>query len=267
LTYLIGACNLADGVKDMQKLATAVESADDGPATPAMPAMRRGRPPKGNAAEGREKLLVAATALFSEQGPDSVSTRQLAQAAGVNLSAITYHFGGKDALYEAAIRQAIDDLAPRRQMIINYLEKVLQDTGGDDKALAKAIGTFVQAFFMVLVQDDFPVTTIRLLMRELHHPTAAFSHVIEHHIDPVQDAIARLAAAAMKRDVNDPQVRLLGLSVTSQVLMLGIMRPVVLSRMGWSDYSADNADTVIKLTTTSILRLLGLPEDDELPES
>jgi hypothetical protein len=32
--------------------------------------------------------------------------------------------------------------------------------------------------------------------------------------------------------------------------------------MGWSSYSADNADTVVKLTTTSILRLLGLPDND-----
>ncbi|MBT3702215.1 MAG: CerR family C-terminal domain-containing protein [Alphaproteobacteria bacterium] len=258
-------------MKDIKKLAAATASVDDGPA---MPAMRRGRPPKGNAAEGRKKLLVAAITLFSEQGPDSVSTRQLAQAAGVNLSAITYHFGGKDALYEAAIRQAIDDLAPRRQMLINYLETILRETDGDQKALAKAIGSFVKAFFAVLVKDDFPLTTIRLLMRELHHPTTAFSQVIDQHIDPVQDAIARLAAVATNCDVSDPQVRLLGLSVTSQIFMLGIMRPVVLSRMGWSDYSADNANTVIKLTTTSILRLLGLPENidrfednDELSES
>lgn len=226
------------------------------------PPMRRGRPPRGNAAEGRDKLLVAATALFSEQGPDSISTRQLAQTAGVNLSAITYHFGGKDQLYVAAIREAINELAPRRQAIINTLETVLQETRGDRLALAEAIRTFVRAFFTVLVQDDFPVTTIRLLMRELHHPTDAFDEVIKHHINPVQDAIARLAAVALELDEDDPQVRLLGMSVTSQVLMLGVMRPVVLSRMGWSSYSADNADTVVKLTTTSILRLLGLPDND-----
>jgi len=224
--------------------------------------MRRGRPPKGNAAEGRDKLLTAAMTLFGEQAPDSVSTRQLATAAGVNLSAITYHFGGKDQLYEAVIRKAIDDMAPRRQAVISFLDSALNEADGDREKLAASIRAFVQAFFEVLVQDDFPFTTFQLLLRQLHNPTSAFELVIKHHINPVHDAITRLTAVALGCDEDDPEARLLGMSVTSQVLMLGVLRPVVLARMGWTSYSAENAETVIKTTTTSILRLLGLPEDD-----
>jgi TetR/AcrR family transcriptional regulator, regulator of cefoperazone and chloramphenicol sensitivity len=229
-------------------------------ASAAPPTMRRGRPPKGNAAEGRDKLLAAATELFSEQGLDSVSTRQLAHAAGVNLSAIAYHFGGKEQLYDAAISHVIDDIAPKRQAIINFLETMLTQADGDRQVLAGVVRKFVETFFNVLLQGDFPINTVRLLVRELHHPTFAFEKVMQQHINPVQDAIVKLTAAAQGKDPGDPGVRLLALSVTSQILMLGVMRPVVLARMGWSSYSAENADIVIETTTTSILRLLGLPE-------
>ena len=222
--------------------------------------MRRGRPPKGNSAEGRDKLLEAATLLFSEQGLDSVSTRQLAKSAGVNLSAITYHFGGKEQLYEAAIRKAIDDLAHHREAVIAHLETMLDQANGDHHVLASLIRAFLQGFVKVLVRDYFPVMAIRLIMRELHHPTQAFDQLIELHINPVQDAIAKLSAVARGRNMNDPETRLLGISVTSQMLMLGIMQPVILARMGWASYDGENADILIASVTTSILRLLGLPD-------
>jgi TetR/AcrR family transcriptional regulator, regulator of cefoperazone and chloramphenicol sensitivity len=226
-------------------------------------AMRRGRPPKGDSAESRQKLLAAAMALFSEQGLDSVSTRQLAGSAGVNLSAIAYHFGGKEQLYEAAVRHAMDELAPRRKAVISHLETILEEAGGDRIALAGSIKVFVRRIFTILVQDNFPIVPIRMLMREIHHPTSSFNLVIEGHINPIQDAVAGLAATALGQDISDPEARLLGMTVTSQVFMLGIMKPIVLARMGWSSYSDENTEFIIKSTTTSILRLLGLPENAE----
>lgn len=49
-----------------------------------------------NPDETRRRLVEAGLDLFGRGGLDAVSTRQLADAAGVNLNAIQYHFGGKD---------------------------------------------------------------------------------------------------------------------------------------------------------------------------
>ncbi|MCG8692946.1 MAG: TetR family transcriptional regulator, partial [Minwuiales bacterium] len=57
--------------------------------------------PKNGRLDARERLLDAAVGLFAERGFDGVSTRELVSRAKVNLSAITYHFGGKEALYRA----------------------------------------------------------------------------------------------------------------------------------------------------------------------
>ena len=55
------------------------------------------------APSSRERILDSAATLFASRGYDGVSTRELARSARVNLSAIGYHFGGKDKLYREVL--------------------------------------------------------------------------------------------------------------------------------------------------------------------
>lgn len=56
--------------------------------------------------QARTRLLHAAVRLFAEKGFDKASTREIAQAAGVNIAAISYYFGDKAGLYRAALADA-----------------------------------------------------------------------------------------------------------------------------------------------------------------
>jgi AcrR family transcriptional regulator len=49
----------------------------------------------------REKLIEAGIRLFSENGYEATSTRQVQTAAGVQRNLITYHFGSKEAFWKA----------------------------------------------------------------------------------------------------------------------------------------------------------------------
>ena len=50
------------------------------------------------------RLLVTAEKLFAERGPVSVSVRDLAQEAKVNIAAVNYYFGCKENLYLETLR-------------------------------------------------------------------------------------------------------------------------------------------------------------------
>ncbi len=66
----------------------------------------------------RERILIAAERLIAEQGP-SASLREIAAAAGQrNNSAVSYHFGSREALIEAIIdlRQESLDAARMRRL-------------------------------------------------------------------------------------------------------------------------------------------------------
>src|SRR4051812_29993633 len=53
----------------------------------------------------RARLIRAATELFAKNGFDGTSIKDLASHAGVNVSLVSYHFGGKEGLYRACVEQ------------------------------------------------------------------------------------------------------------------------------------------------------------------
>ncbi len=61
----------------------------------------------------QDRILSAARELFTSRGYDSVSIRDIVGKAKVNLGAVTYHFGSKEALYHAALQSMADPLATR----------------------------------------------------------------------------------------------------------------------------------------------------------
>lgn len=57
------------------------------------------------------RLRDVALRLFAERGYDATSVRDLARAAGANLSAVGYHFGSKEGLYQEVLRAQVAPLA------------------------------------------------------------------------------------------------------------------------------------------------------------
>ena len=59
-----------------------------------------------NRRAGRDEILRAATDLFAESGFDAVSMNSIAVRAGTSKANVFHHFGSKDALYLAVMRDA-----------------------------------------------------------------------------------------------------------------------------------------------------------------
>jgi TetR/AcrR family transcriptional regulator len=66
-----------------------------------------------NAPATKAAVLASAERLFAERGFAGTSMRDLAAASGISQPLIQHHFGGKDALYAAVVRHAIDDFVGR----------------------------------------------------------------------------------------------------------------------------------------------------------
>jgi AcrR family transcriptional regulator len=73
--------------------------------------------------ETRTRILDAAEELFMQHGFEGTSMRQLTSRAGVNLAAVNYHFGSKDALIEAVFRRRLDPMNAARIAELEALEK------------------------------------------------------------------------------------------------------------------------------------------------
>src|ERR1700747_881667 len=67
----------------------------------------------------RRRMVETAIDVFATHGYEGVSTRLLAERAGVNLPAIQYYFGSKEGLYRAAIGH-IADVVEGRMAICSH---------------------------------------------------------------------------------------------------------------------------------------------------
>ncbi len=71
----------------------------------------------------KARILDAAETLFMEHGYEATSLRALTAAAGANLAAVNYHFGGKEALFEAVLRRRLDPMNEQRVELLARYEK------------------------------------------------------------------------------------------------------------------------------------------------
>jgi AcrR family transcriptional regulator len=77
----------------------------------------------------REAILTAAEELFSNNGFNAVSVRDIAQAAGANPGSVTYHFKSKDGLLLEIYRRHCGPMNLRRSELLAAAKRVrdLQD--------------------------------------------------------------------------------------------------------------------------------------------
>jgi len=91
---------------------------------------RRGRPKESDAGvTARGRLLDAAESLFAERGFYGVTTRQVANAADVDVALIYYHFASKSSLFDGVFeRRAGPLVAARSQSLRAYVAGTTQNT-------------------------------------------------------------------------------------------------------------------------------------------
>lgn len=70
----------------------------------------------------RERLLLKAAELFAQRGFESVSMRDLTQAAEVNLAAVNYHFGSKEALIAEVVIRTMQPMNDERLRLLDEAE-------------------------------------------------------------------------------------------------------------------------------------------------
>ena len=219
---------------------------------------------RGGAAE---RLLAAGERLFAERGYADVSTRALTRAAAVNLSAITYHFGGKEGLYRAVIARMLRETEPLRRALIEDIRDGVARAGADRPALARVALSLVRRILAAQVLTEVPGGRMQIMLREANKPSFAFDDVMADHVNPIHDAVCALVAAARRQAAEDETVRILAHAVIGQCVVFGFGRRVIQTRLGWDDVTPERFERIVDAVGASVLAALGLEPDAGDPRS
>lgn len=132
----------------------------------------------------KEILTITAGKLFAEFGYEAVSTRAIAEKAGVKLSAIHYHFGTKENLYIKAFELAkTRGMAVRFKDVINENPALLKSEAGQ----AEIIRNTVYRRFYDYFREDREHWETQLFLREIANPSSVLPRIAEELFKPEND--------------------------------------------------------------------------------
>jgi len=121
-----------------------------------------------------------------QHGFEGASMRLLTTKAGVNLAAVNYHFGSKDALIEAVFQRRLDPMNAARLAELDRLEK---EAAGEPLAPEAIIRAFVgESLSMIEDGRNGGRNFVRLLGRTYTEPSK-----------PIRTLIGRMYASTMER--------------------------------------------------------------------
>lgn len=175
----------------------------------------------------RDALLEAAERLFSEKGYEAVSTRELAEAAAVNLGAIQYHFGSKAKLFVETVHRMMHGSGCARAQL------ALTTPPRSAEHAAEMLCHFIYSFLGYLLRPQGP-QACRLMIREIFTETsrdhemyeALVSTVATEFSKPLEDTLI-CALRLLSDGSSQLELQRLARSIMGQCTVYATHRPFI----------------------------------------
>ncbi len=194
--------------------------------------------------ETRRRLIEAGVRLFGLHGFEATATRTLAAAAGANLGAIRYHFGGKEGLYRAVlehiVRIKLDDVRPE----LERLSALCADPAAGRDRLLGGLRAMVRTMVAVMLDDPASQPFSQIMMQEQIAPTPAYDILYEGFFRKIHAAWAMLLARLTGLAPDSPELQLRTLTVMGQFVIFRVGMPAILRRLGLEKLDREHLDGI-----------------------
>ncbi len=91
-----------------------------------------------------QKIIEAASKLFSRKGFAATKTREIAEEAGINLALLNYYFGSKENLFKGVVKEKL-------RMLLKAMIPVLSDA---EVSLQEKVTTIAENYTELLLENE-----------------------------------------------------------------------------------------------------------------
>jgi AcrR family transcriptional regulator len=137
----------------------------------------------------RTLLLKAARSTFAKKGYDGTTVKEIADAAGVNVSLVSYHFSGKEGLYRACLEETGLNSLPQVQQILQPAKSI--------EEFRVRLELFTESFIQFHLEER---EACSILYREAELDFAAAREVFQQIYFPLFDTIRTFFSSAQRND-------------------------------------------------------------------
>ena len=207
------------------------------------------------------RLLDAAIDHFGRKGLDGASTRAIAAAAGTTMSSITYHYGGKEGLYLAAVRHVAGQISEHLDWALLASRDLTAQDGGPEAA-SRTVISIIDRFLGIIVRPESEAWA-RLIVREQMDPTMAFDVLYGGVIGRAVDHLSALLVHIGEGRWGTTEARLKALAIIGQALIFQVGRATLLKAAGWTDVDAEGAAAIRRVVLTHTGAILNDKDNDK----
>ena len=172
----------------------------------------------GEGEPARDRLLQAGLRLFAEHGFAKTSIRQIAQAAGANVAAVSYYFGNKAGLYRAVFFGAPLSGSRGAAAAANDAQA--------ERPVVSLDGIF-QHILEPLRSGALARYWIKLHRREMLEPTGLWREKVDRGMQPMHAALEALLCERLGLAQSDDEVKALAVMVIAPAVHLLVNCEVV----------------------------------------
>jgi AcrR family transcriptional regulator len=146
----------------------------------------------------RARLLDAALGLIAERGGDGVTLRELTDAAGANVAAVSYHFGSLKSLCDAAVERALERYLDAQQEAVSTL--------GPESTLDELAAAFARPMMRALAVGGRDLAVMRIVARAGIDPPQGWDR-FDARFDGIRAEVLRVLKANIP-DVKNQELTL-----------------------------------------------------------
>ncbi len=185
--------------------------------------------------DAKNRLLKVALELFANKGIEGASTREIAQRAKVNISAITYYFGGKEELYAAVLEYIKTTLKQDAASIIkelNYSAKI-------EILTVKEAKTIFHRVYEEVLEASFKSKNMyisMILAKESVNPSKIAIKVLTEKMFPLTQEIMKLVAKITGLPKNSKKAVLITEILLNKAMTFGRDKTRITYILGIKDY-------------------------------
>ena len=159
--------------------------------------------------EPKERILSAAGREFAERGYEAATVRDICLAAGVNVAAVNYYFGDKRRLYIESVKHAHEQRAGQVPLP--------EWTAGTPPQ--RKLRDFVGNLLERMLGFGQPPWQVRLMMREVLHPTDACRELVEDYVRPRFTLLVSILDELVDGRLSQTELRRVALSIIGQCFL------------------------------------------------
>jgi AcrR family transcriptional regulator len=163
----------------------------------------------------KEKLLAVAGDVFIEKGFRNATVAEICSRAEANISAINYHFGSKEALYQEAWRHSFTE------SIKTYpLNGGIDETYPAEEQLRGQITAMIRRIADENNKDFF------IAQMEMINPTGLLQEVMKSELIPISEQTSAVVRELLGPEATEEQVHYCEISIISMCVHPMIMQRI-----------------------------------------